>query len=58
MTSPTLSTVQRPFQEQAYKAIDTLLNILEKKIAYTPGFVEIETQLVKRESTEGITPAS
>ncbi|QHI69139.1 LacI family DNA-binding transcriptional regulator [Tichowtungia aerotolerans] len=53
MTTPTISSIKRPVEEQAYQAIDTLLNILEKNRDYTPGFTEIETELIKRESTEG-----
>lgn len=53
MTTPAISSVKRPVEKQAYQAIDTLLNILEKNKEYSPGFTEIETELIKRESTEG-----
>jgi hypothetical protein len=34
--------VQRPFQEQAYKAIDTLLNILEKRSSTRQGLLKLK----------------
>ena len=50
-TSPPLSSVRRPVDKQAHAAIDLLLKILKKEIPYEPGFHEIETELVIREST-------
>lgn len=50
-TSPPLSTVKRPVDQQAHAAIDLLLKILNKEIPYEPGFHEIETDLVIRDST-------
>lgn len=50
-TTPPLSTVRRPSDKQAHAAIDLLLKILNKEIPYEPGFHEIETELVIREST-------
>lgn len=50
-TSPPLSTVHRPADKQAHAAIDLLLKILKKEIPYEPGFHEIETNLIIREST-------
>ncbi len=52
-THPTLSSVKRPVEKQAHAAIDLLLKILNKEVPYEPGFHEIETELVIRESTEG-----
>lgn len=51
-TSPPLSTVHRPIEKQAHAAIDLLLKILKKEIPYEPGFLEIETELIIRESTD------
>jgi len=51
--SPALSSVGYPVEKQIYTAIDLLLKILNKKIPYEPGFHEIETELVIRESTDG-----
>lgn len=50
-TSPPLSTVHRPIEKQAHAAIDLLLKILKNEIPYEPGFHEIETHLVLRESS-------
>ncbi|RKX38380.1 MAG: hypothetical protein DRP64_15790 [Verrucomicrobia bacterium] len=50
-TNPPLSTVRRPAVQQGRAAIDLLLKILNKEIPYEPGFHEIETELVIREST-------
>jgi DNA-binding LacI/PurR family transcriptional regulator len=50
-TTPALSSVRRPIEQQAHAAIDLLLKILKKEIPYEPGFHEIETNLVIREST-------
>jgi DNA-binding LacI/PurR family transcriptional regulator len=50
-TTPPLSSVRRPVEKQAYAAIDLMLKILKKEIPYDPGFHEIETELVIREST-------
>ena len=50
-TNPPLSTVRRPVDKQAHAAIDLLLKILNKETAYEPGFHEIETELVIRESS-------
>jgi len=52
-TSPTLSSVRRRVEKQVYAAIDLLLKILSKEIPYEPGFREIKTELVIRESTAG-----
>jgi len=52
-TNPPLSSVRRPAKKQAYAAVDLLLKILNKEVPYEPGFHEIETELVIRESTEG-----
>lgn len=52
-TTPTLSTVRRPVAKQAHAAIDLLLKILKKEIPYEPGFHEIETELIIRQSTGG-----
>jgi len=49
--SPALSTVRCPIKAQAHAAIDLLLKILNKETPYEPGFHEIETKLVIREST-------
>jgi len=51
-TSPPLSSVRRPAEQQAHAAIDLLMKILKKEIPYEPGFHEIETDLVIRESTD------
>ena len=51
-TTPPLSTVRRPAAKQSSAAIDLLLKILKKEIPYEPGFHEIETELVIRESTQ------
>ena len=50
-TNPPLSSVHLPTEKQFYAAIDLLLKILKKEIPYEPGFHEIETELVIREST-------
>ena len=50
-TSPPLSSVRRPVDMQAHAAIDLLLKILKKERPYEPGFHEIETELILREST-------
>jgi DNA-binding LacI/PurR family transcriptional regulator len=50
-TVPSLSSVRRPVEKQAHEAVDLLLKILKKEIPYEPGFHEIETTLVIREST-------
>lgn len=50
-TVPPLSSVHRPIEQQAYAAIDLLLKILRKEIPYEPGFMQIETEVVIREST-------
>lgn len=50
-TSPPLTTVHRPTDKQAHAAIDLLLKILNKETPYEPGFHEIETELIIREST-------
>jgi len=50
-TSPALSSVQRHAEEIEYTAIDLLLKILNKETPYEPGFHEIETEVVIREST-------
>jgi DNA-binding LacI/PurR family transcriptional regulator len=46
-----LSTVKIPFRAMAYKATEKLLEVLEGKQPYTPGFYEVPTELVIREST-------
>lgn len=46
-----LSTVKVPFHTMAYEATEHLLSILEGKQPYTPGFYEVPTELVIREST-------
>lgn len=51
-TNPPLSSVRRPVEKQAHAAIDLLLKILSKEVPYEPGFHEIKTELVIRESTE------
>jgi len=50
-TSPPLSSVNRPVEKQAHAAIDLLLKILKKEIPYEPGFHEIPTDIVVRESS-------
>lgn len=50
-TSPPLTTVRRPIENQAHAATDLLLKILKKEIPYEPGFHEIETELIIRAST-------
>ena len=50
-THPTLSSVRRAAKNQAHAAIDLLLRVLSKETPYEPGFQEIETELVIREST-------
>ena len=50
-TTPTLTSVHFPIEEQATAAIDLLLKILKKEIPYEPGFHEIETRIIVREST-------
>ena len=52
-TTPALSSVRRPVEKQAHAAIDLLLRILSKETPYEPGFQEIETELIIRESTAG-----
>ena len=46
-----LSTVKIPFHQMAYEATEKLLEVLENKKPYTPGFYEIPAELVIREST-------
>jgi len=53
LTSPPLSSVHMPTDKQFYTAVDLLLKILKKEAPYEPGFHEIETELVIRESTAG-----
>ena len=48
-----LSTVKTPFHAMAHSATEHLLAVLENKVPYTPGFYEIPTELVIRESTQG-----
>ena len=55
-TNPPLSSVKLP-NTPMHDAIDLLLKILKKEIPYEPGFHEIETELVIRESTVGTTQA-
>ena len=50
-THPALSSVQRHAETRTHAAIDLLLKILNKEAPYEPGFHEIETELVIREST-------
>lgn len=50
-TTPPLTTVARPVEKQAHAAIDLLLKILQKETPYEPGYHEIETELVIRESS-------
>jgi DNA-binding LacI/PurR family transcriptional regulator len=50
-TTPMLSSVRRPSEKQVFAAIDLLLKILKKEVPYEPGFHEVETDLVIREST-------
>ncbi len=50
-TRPAITTVRRPVPDQANAAIDLLLKILKKEIPYEPGFHEIETELIIRQST-------
>jgi len=50
-TTPPLSSVHLPVDAQARAATDLLLKILKKEVPYEPGFHEIETELVIREST-------
>ncbi len=50
-TSPPLSSVHISTEKQVYAAVDLLLKILNKEIPYEPGFHEIESELVIREST-------
>ncbi len=52
-TAPPLSSVYLPTEAQAYAATDLLLKILNKEVPYEPGFHEIETELIIRESTVG-----
>ena len=51
-TSPPLSSIHIPSEKQVYTAIDLLLKILNKEIPYEPGFHEIETELIIRESSQ------
>ncbi len=51
-THPTLSSVHRHAGKRTHAAIDLLLKILKKEVPYEPGFHEIETELVIRESTQ------
>ncbi len=46
-----LSTVKIPFHAMAYKAAEKLLEVLEGKQPYAPGFYEVPAELVIREST-------
>ena len=50
-TTPPLSSVRRPIEQETNAAIELLLKILNKEVPYEPGFHEIETELVIREST-------
>ena len=50
-TVPPLTSINRPVEKQAYEAVDMLLKILSKEIPYQPGFNEIETSVIIREST-------
>ena len=49
----TISSVNLPVQKMAHVTIDLLLKILKKEVPYEPGFHEVETELVIRESTAG-----
>ncbi len=51
--NPPLSSVHLPADKQVHAAIDLLLKILNKEIPYEPGFHQIKTELVIRESTTG-----
>jgi LacI family transcriptional regulator len=55
-TNPPLSSVHISAEKQVYAAIDLLLKILNKEIPYEPGFHEIESKLVIRESTAAANP--
>ncbi len=46
-----LSTVKIPFHAMAYEATGKLLEVLEGQKPYTPGFYEVPTELIIREST-------
>ena len=46
-----LSTVKIPFHQMADKATEKLLEVLEGKQPYTPGFYEVSSELIIREST-------
>ena len=50
-TNPPLSTVKTPFGQMAYQATEKLMEVLEGKNPYTPGFYEVPSELVIREST-------
>ncbi|MFA6173351.1 MAG: LacI family DNA-binding transcriptional regulator [Kiritimatiellales bacterium] len=50
-TTPALSSVHRPVEKQAHEAIDLLLKIMKKEIPYAPGFHEIDTRIIVRDST-------
>lgn len=50
-TTPTLSTVRLPAEKMVFTAIDMLLKILNSEIPYEPGFTEIDTELLIRDST-------
>ncbi len=52
-TSPALSSVHLPEEKLVSAAAGLLLKILNKETPYKPGFHEIETELVIRESTVG-----
>lgn len=56
-STPPISTVRWPVAEQAHLAIDLLLKILNKEIPYEPGFHEIATELILRDSTATTTVA-
>ena len=50
-TNPPLSTVKTPFGQMAYQAAEKLMEVLEGKKPYTPGFYEVPSELVIQEST-------
>ena len=47
-----LSTVKTPFHAMAHSATEHLLAVLENKTPYKPGFYEVPTELLIRESTQ------
>lgn len=51
LNDPSLTSVRLPVEQEVYQSTDLLLGILNKERPYTPGFIEMEAELIVREST-------